>query len=82
VAWEATAGRATVLTYTVNHKTWNPAVPVPYVIAIVELPEQPGLRLTTNIVNCPVDRVAIGMSLRVVFEHHGECYVPLFEPGG
>ena len=43
-------GKATLFTYTVNHKAWNPDVPVPYAIGIVELPEQVGLRMTTNIV--------------------------------
>ncbi len=34
------SGRGTVFTYTVNHHPFNPAVPTPYVIAIVELVEQ------------------------------------------
>jgi len=78
--WEATAGTATLFTYTLNHKAWNPAVPVPYVIGIVQLPEQDDLRLTTNIVNSPVDDLHIDMPLRVVFEQQGEIFVPLFEP--
>ncbi|HLM95038.1 MAG TPA: OB-fold domain-containing protein [Acidimicrobiales bacterium] len=78
--WEATSGRATLYTYTLNHRAWNPDVPVPYLIGIVELAEQPGLRLTTNIVNCEAQDVVIGMPLRVVFEQQGEHFVPLFEP--
>jgi uncharacterized protein len=80
LGWEAVSGQAVLLTYTTNRKAWNPDVPVPYVIGIVELPEQVGLRLTTNIVNCPPVDVRIGMALRVTFEQQGECYVPLFEP--
>ena len=53
---------------------------VPYIIGIVELPEQTGLRLTTNIVNCAIDDVQIGMALRVTFEQQGEFFLPLFEP--
>ena len=52
----------------------------PYVIAIVELDEQPGLRLTTNIVNCPVEAVHIGMRVRVLFDHREDVWLPLFEP--
>ena len=37
---------------------------------LVEIEEQPGLRLTTNIVNCAPDDVRIGMPVQVVFEHH------------
>jgi len=51
------------------------------VIGLVELVEQSGLRLTTNIVNCPLERVTIGMPLRVVFENvSDEVALPLFEP--
>ena len=50
-------------------------------IAIVELPEQAGLRLTTNLVGVAPDDVRIDMDVRVVFEQHdGDVYLPLFEP--
>ena len=77
---EAVSGRATVLTYTFNHKEWVPAPDHPYPIAIVEIEEQPGLRLMTNLVNCAADEVGIGMRVRVVFEECGDVFVPLFEP--
>jgi uncharacterized OB-fold protein len=77
---EAVSGRATVLTYTLNHQPWVPAPDHPYAIAIVEIAEQQGLRLMTNIVNCPAEQVRIGMPVRVVFEQHDDVYVPLFEP--
>jgi uncharacterized OB-fold protein len=80
VLWEATSGKATLFTFTLNHKAWNPAVPVPYVIGMVELPEQAGLRLTSNIVNCSVDEVHIGMPLCVTFEQQAEFFIPVFEP--
>jgi len=61
-----------------------PGPELPFVVAIVDIPEQAGLRLTTNIVNCPHDQIEIGMPLRVLFEHHpdpdGDVYLPLFEP--
>ena len=80
VAPEAVSGRARVATFTLNHQPWVPAPDHPYAIAIVELDEQPGLRLMTNIVNCPPEEVRIGMPVRVVFERHEDVYVPLFEP--
>ncbi len=81
LAAEAVSGRATVLTYTVNHQAWVPeSSDPPYVIAIVEIAEQAGLRLTTNVVNCPPDEVKIGMPVRVVFEQHDDVFIPLFEP--
>ncbi len=78
--YRALSGKGRVFTYTVNHHSFNPQVPVPYLIAIVELAEQDGLRFTTNLVNCPPDRAEVGLPVRVVFEQQGEVFVPLFEP--
>jgi uncharacterized OB-fold protein len=74
------SGRGTLATYTVNHQAWLPDFPPPYLIAIVELEEQSGLRLTTNIVKCDEADLSIGMPLRVVFELCEDVYLPLFEP--
>ena len=61
-----------------------PGPELPYVVAIVEIEEQPALRLTTNLVNCAPDEVRIGMAVRVVFEKRadrdGDIWIPLFEP--
>jgi uncharacterized OB-fold protein len=78
------SGRGTVFTYTVNHQPFNPAVPLPYVIAIVELDEQPDLRIATNIVDCEPNCVYVGLPVQVRFERHdvdGEpVFVPVFAP--
>ena len=77
---ELVSGKGKVYSFTVNHHVWNAAVDVPYVIAIVELDEQKGLRLTSNVVNASVGDVQIGMSVRVAFESHdGGKFVPVFE---
>lgn len=80
VAPEATAGRATVHTLTVNHHEWNPTHEHPYVIAVVELDEQEGLRLTTNVVGCPPEAVHIGQRVRVTFRQFDDVHLPLFTP--
>ena len=77
---EAVSGRGTVFTFTVNRHAFNPQVPLPYVIAIIELVEQPDLRVVSNIVGCEPDDVEIGMVVRVAFEERGEIFVPVFEP--
>ena len=56
------SGKATVASFTVNHVPWVPNLPVPYVFAAVELEEQPGLRLSTEIVNIDPEAVSIGMA--------------------
>ncbi|HZR81091.1 MAG TPA: OB-fold domain-containing protein [Candidatus Binatia bacterium] len=86
MATEAVSGRATLASYSINHQRWMPGPEIPYVVAIVEIVEQPSLRLTTNLVSCALDAIRIGMPVRVVFEHHpdpeGDVYIPLFEPEG
>ncbi len=78
---QVVSGTATVMAFTINHHQWSPtATTEPYVIAIVELPEQDGLRITTNIVNCDVRDVHIDMPVRVVFEPLADVALPLFEP--
>jgi uncharacterized protein len=80
LAPEAVSGRATVHTFTVNHQPWYPGLDPPYVIAIVELPEQDGLRLTTSLAGCVPDDVVVGMAVRVTFEQHDDVFLPMFEP--
>lgn len=74
------SGKARVASFTINHQPWFPGLNVPYCVAIVELAEQQGLRLTTNLVNCAPEDVHIGMPVRVVFEQHEDVWLPLFEP--
>ncbi|OBG90547.1 DNA-binding protein [Mycobacterium sp. E3251] len=73
------SGRGTVFTYTVNHHPYNPEIPVPYVIAIVELAEQEGLRVAANIVDCEPDSVRCGMTVEIRPEK-GSGGAPLFAP--
>ena len=80
LAPETVSGRGTVATFTVNHQRWNPTVPVPYVIALVEIDEQPSVRIMTNIVGCEPDDVRIGMRVRVTFAEREDVFLPLFEP--
>jgi uncharacterized OB-fold protein len=84
LAPEPVSGRAEVHAHTVNEYQWIPGFDPPYVIAIVELPEQEGLRLTTNIVGCPPAEVGMGMRVRVTFQHYDEngyeVWLPLFTP--
>ena len=78
------SGHGAVFTYTVNHQPFNPTVPIPYVIAIVELAEQADLRIATNIVDCEPDSVYVGLPVEVRFERHDvdddSLFVPVFAP--
>jgi uncharacterized OB-fold protein len=67
------------MTATVNHQAWYPGWPETYVVAIVELDEQPGLRLTTNLVG-DVARNPIGTRVHVEFVEDDGIWLPVFAP--
>ena len=75
------SGRGTVHSFTLNHQPWDGVGDV-YVVALVEIEEQPDVRLTTNIVGIDPEAVRIGMAVEVVFENHAPVFVPLFRPVG
>ena len=79
VAPQATSGRGRIATYTINHQAWKPDLATPYVVAIVELDDQPGLRLLSNVVELVPDQVRIGMPVHVTFEQHEDVWLPLFK---
>jgi uncharacterized protein len=73
------SGHGIVFTYTVNYHAFNAELPTPYVIAIVELVEQSGLRVAANIVDCEPDSVACGMRVEALPEP-GTSGAPRFAP--
>ncbi|BFM08233.1 Zn-ribbon domain-containing OB-fold protein [Halioxenophilus aromaticivorans] len=77
---QAVSGQATVGAVSINYQPWMPDMKAPYAIAIVELDEQPGLHLTTNIVGCDPLSVFIGQRVKVVFEPAEDVWLPLFTP--
>ncbi len=79
VAAQAVCGHGRVATYTVNHHAWKPELSEPYVVAIIELDEQPGLRLLSNVVGVPPDQLQIDMPVQVLFEQHEDVWLPLFQ---
>jgi uncharacterized OB-fold protein len=52
---------------------------LPYVIAVIELIEEPGLRMVSNVVGCEIEAINIGADVEVVFEPIApEVTLPLF----
>jgi uncharacterized protein len=83
---EPVSGRAAVAAFTVNRQPWLPDMPPPYVVAMVELADQPDVRLVTNVVGVAPEAVEVGMAVEVFFEEWGEgdarVWLPLFRPAG
>ena len=72
------SGRGVVHTYTVSH-TPLPGFDPPFAIVLVELEEQKGLRLVTNLVDVAPDEVRIGTPVEVLFEQvSDDVTLPLF----
>lgn len=76
---KAVSGKGLVTSFTVNYQQWTPDLDIPFVVAIIELPEQPGLRFLSNVIGCEPLSVSIGMRVQVAFENIEDVWLPLFE---
>ncbi len=68
VQWIKCSGRATVYTFTTTYQNQAPGFreSLPYIMAYVELEE--GVKMLTNLVDCPPEQAKIGMPVEVVFD--------------
>ena len=81
--WVRVSGRGTIFSYNVMHQVYHPgfAAEVPYPVVQVELEE--GARIVSNLVDCPRDRIEIGLPVEVVFARiTDEITLPKFRPRG
>ncbi len=79
LGWDVVEGRGTVATFSVVHRSFVTGFDeAPYVIAWIDLPERPGLRLFGNISGCAPEAVRIGMPVELWFEQRGEMKMPNF----
>lgn len=81
--WAQVSGKGTLYSFTLMHQVYHPAfaAEVPYNLAEVDLAE--GLRILSNVVDCPNADLKIGMPLIVTFEDvSDEVTIPKFRPDG
>jgi uncharacterized OB-fold protein len=79
--WVPVSGRGTVFSFAVMHQVYHPgfADAVPYAVVVVELAE--GARVLSNVVDCPLRELTIGMPVEVAFEDRTpEVTLPVFRP--
>jgi uncharacterized OB-fold protein len=77
------SGRGTVYSYEIATQAFHPyfADKLPYVIAVVELDEQPGLKLLTNLVDFPEEALAVDARVEVQFHPLTDrISLPVFRP--
>ncbi|MFD2688990.1 bifunctional MaoC family dehydratase N-terminal/OB-fold nucleic acid binding domain-containing protein [Streptomyces phyllanthi] len=74
------SGEGTVYSYVVMHHPPFEAFDPPYAVALVELVE--GVRIVSNVVGVPYDKVRIGLPVRLEFarfdDEDGELVLPVF----
>ncbi len=81
--WTPLSGRGRITTWTVITHPIHPAAVdrVPYVVAEVELEEQPGLRMITGLVGIEEDAIDFDLPVSVAFEEHPSGQkLPVFRP--
>lgn len=72
------SGEGTVFSYVVMHHPPFPAFDPPYAVGLVELAE--GVRIVSNVVGVPYDKVRIGMPVRLEFRRYDEeLTLPVFQ---
>ena len=77
--WAPMSGRGTIYSFVVTHQAIHPSFEghLPYVTVLVELEEGP--RMASNLIDVPLDEVAIGMAVQVdLVRVSDEITLPLF----
>lgn len=85
LAFEPVSGEGTVFTFTETRRAFHPffAQRVPFILATVELVEQPRLLLLTHLRGLAAADVRFGMPVRVDFEElTPELTIPVFRAAG
>jgi uncharacterized OB-fold protein len=85
LAPEEISGGGSLYSYSVVVQAGHPyfADKVPYVIGVVEIDEEPGVRVATNIVGCAEGDLRCGMPVSVEFWRVTPTLtLPFFRPGG
>jgi uncharacterized OB-fold protein len=80
VRFEPVSGQGSIYSWTINRYQWTAGMEPPYILAQVELVEQKGLLVMTNIVDCDINSVFVGQGVSVQFERAGDSWAPVFRP--
>ncbi|MDV7222024.1 bifunctional MaoC family dehydratase N-terminal/OB-fold nucleic acid binding domain-containing protein [Streptomyces prunicolor] len=72
------SGEGTVYSYVVMHHPPFPAFDPPYAVGLIELAE--GVRIVSNVVGVPYDKVRIGLPVRLEFQRYDDEDGPLVLP--
>ncbi|MBI2864813.1 MAG: OB-fold domain-containing protein [Chloroflexi bacterium] len=83
IEWAKVSGKGKLYSFAIMHQVYHPGFTdkVPYNVATVELEQ--GIRIVSNVVDCPNSALSVDMPLEVTFEKlSDEVTIPKFKPGG
>ena len=76
-SWVKSSGRGSIYSFTIVYRPQRPEFDTPYIVAIIELEE--GWHMLSNIVDCDIAQVKIGLPVEVTFSPRGEHVLPMFK---
>ncbi len=81
LGWQQVSGRGVIYSW---ERVWHPVHPAlkeacPYLVVLVELPDAGNVRMVGNLLGDPLQEVAIGAPVEVVFEDHPDDNVTLVQ---
>jgi hypothetical protein len=80
LSWVEVPPVGTVYTFCICELAFGPGLSTPYVPALVQIDDAPGVRLVTNIIDCPPSDVQIGMRVAGRFASDPERALLFFTP--
>ncbi|MBB33410.1 MAG: hypothetical protein CL455_07125 [Acidimicrobiaceae bacterium] len=76
--YEESNGNGKIYSYTVIHRPMGDGFPNPYIVVDVDLEE--GWKMYSQLLNCEIDEISVGLEVEVIFEKHAERTMPFFQP--
>jgi uncharacterized OB-fold protein len=65
--WVESSGKGKIYSYVIFTRETHPTYKVPYEVVLVEMENEEGVRIISNMADCKPDEVYIGMPVEVVF---------------
>lgn len=79
---EAITGRGHIYSFSVAHRAFGPGIEPPYAVALIEIEEQPGVRILSNLIDCKPNDIEIGRAVVPRFIDYGDLTMLFFALAG
>lgn len=81
--WVESSGKGRIYSWTVARQEVHPAFRVPFEIVLVEMENEPGVRIISNMIDCSPEEISFDMPVEVCFrEVTKEWALPMFKKLG